>query len=561
MTNEDDPVFKIPIAYLEDKKSLKNDINSDLELTSGDNPFYQTLFDATDDFKKLTIEQQSQYFTDNKTYLKNTQDILKQGVPSIPEYKDMMEIRETLFDEDSFFSKYDYIEWQMLSFLNENPTAMQWMSVYNITSPVLSLALPLIMLVIPFFLIKLQNSEISWATYYQYLQVVLKNHSLGQIFYIGSASWDKRVMIIVSLIFYLVQVYFNFQSCVKFVTNMKVIHKNIFAIRDYLVSSITIMDDIENDWKSYTTYQPFLKRNAEIKSKAQILCKQLDKITPCKISLSKLINLGNVMSVWYTLNMNPDSREVIEYCINLNSYLSSMDSLSNKIANNSIGIAKFSDSKTKIKGVYYPHIDTTPVKNDVDLSKNIIITGPNAAGKTTILKSTMFAILTSQQFGCGYYDSAQFTPYSVLHSYINIPDTSGRDSLFQAEATRCKNILGEISSIKGRHFCIFDELFSGTNPYEAISAANAYLSYINKNKNVDYILTTHFLDLCKKLNKKKSVKNMHMFVSQKDNDFVYNYKLESGISNVKGGIKVLRDLAYPQDIINDSVKVIKKLNI
>ena len=73
MTNEDDPVFKIPIAYLEDKKSLKNDINSDLELTSGDNPFYQTLFDATDDFKKLTIEQQSQYFTDNKTYLENTQ--------------------------------------------------------------------------------------------------------------------------------------------------------------------------------------------------------------------------------------------------------------------------------------------------------------------------------------------------------------------------------------------------------------------------------------------------------------------------------------------------------
>ena len=60
----------------------------------------------------------------------------------------------------------------------------------------------------------------------------------------------------------------------------------------------------------------------------------------------------------------------------------------------------------------------------------------------------MFAILTSQQFGCGYYDSAQFTPYSVLHSYINIPDTSGRDSLFQAEATRCKNILGRFHQLK-----------------------------------------------------------------------------------------------------------------
>ena len=52
-----------------------------------------------------------------------------------------------------------------------------------------------------------------------------------------------------------------------------------------------------------------------------------------------------------------------------------------------------------------------------------------------------------------------------------------------------------------------------------------------------------------------------MFVSQKNNDFVYNYKLKSGISDVKGGIKVLRDLDYPEEIITASAKVIKKLNI
>ena len=75
------------------------------------------------------------------------------------------------------------------------------------------------------------------------------------------------------------------------------------------------------------------------------------------------------------------------------------------------------------------------------------------------------------------------------------------------------------------------------------------------------MLTTHFLDLCKKLDKSKTVKNMHMFVEQKGDDFVYNYKIKSGISEVKGGIKVLKDLAYPEQIIMDSVKVIKSLNI
>ena len=52
-----------------------------------------------------------------------------------------------------------------------------------------------------------------------------------------------------------------------------------------------------------------------------------------------------------------------------------------------------------------------------------------------------------------------------------------------------------------------------------------------------------------------------MLVEEKEDDFVYNYKIKKGISNVKGGIKVLKDLAYPEQIINESVKVIKSLKI
>ena len=79
--------------------------------------------------------------------------------------------------------------------------------------------------------------------------------------------------------------------------------------------------------------------------------------------------------------------------------------------------------------------------------------------------------------------------------------------------------------------------------------------------NVNFLLTTHFLDLCKKLSKQKNVKNMQMQVVSKDSDFEYTYKVIGGISRVKGGIKVLRDLGYPQYIIDDSSKIIKTLNI
>ena len=54
----------------------------------------------------------------------------------------------------------------------------------------------------------------------------------------------------------------------------------------------------------------------------------------------------------------------------------------------------------------------------------MIITGPNASGKTTILKSSLINILFSQQFGCGFYDSAKIKPFNNIHCYLNIPDTS-----------------------------------------------------------------------------------------------------------------------------------------
>ena len=122
MTSEEEPVFKVPIAYLDDKKILKPEIDNDLELTVGENPFYNTLFNAEDEFQKLTINQQAKYFTNNKDYLKETQSILKNGVPLAPDHTNIMEIRKMLWEEDSFLDKYDYVEWSKLRFLNENPT-------------------------------------------------------------------------------------------------------------------------------------------------------------------------------------------------------------------------------------------------------------------------------------------------------------------------------------------------------------------------------------------------------------------------------------------------------
>jgi len=181
-----------------------------------------------------------------------------------------------------------------------------------------------------------------------------------------------------------------------------------------------------------------------------------------------------------------------------------MSGISENLATGVVSYGKMSlDSKSEFKEQFYPAlVNDSPVKNSCSFNKNMIISAPNKAGKTTILKTTAINIIFTQQVGCGFYSSAVLTPYTHIHSYLNIPDTSGRDSLFQAEARRCKdilNIISDKSDNRFRHFCIFDELYSGTNPEEASKAGYAFLEYLSKRQNVNFILTTHYLSICKNI--------------------------------------------------------------
>ena len=554
--------FIIPIEFVKDKYKIKQDTSTDLELTNGENPLYQKIFNADDDFKKLIIPQQSSWYTTDVKYLIDTQKLLQNEIPDLPGHFDIMKFYSTEIKPDDFRDKYNYIGWDKLEFINKSSEALKYMSIYNISSPVLSLALPIIMMMIPFFMIRLQDNSFTWELYYKCLQQVLRNHSLGQIFYFGSASLDKKIMIVMSLLFYIVQVYFNTQSCMKFLKNMIEIHHHIFCINEYITSTITSFNHIEKHWKEYTTYHQFLDKCSDVSIKASSICKELGKISQLKLSFAKMGDVGKAMRAYYMINTDKEWKDTIKYCIYFNSYIHSMKCLKEKLGT-TLKCCRYGKTTT-FKQIVYPLIDTSEaIGNDVSLDKNIIITGPNAAGKTTIIKSVMINIILCQQYGCGYFKSAKINPYHVLSSYINIPDTSGRDSLFQAEASRCKAILDDIESDANiRHLCIFDELFSGTNPYEAISAATAYLKCIGERENIKFVLTTHFLDLCKRLDTNNNVKNMQMQVHEdKDVGFKYTYKMINGISSVKGGIKVLRDLGYPECIIKESASIIAELKL
>ena len=83
------------------------------------------------------------------------------------------------------------------------------------------------------------------------------------------------------------------------------------------------------------------------------------------------------------------------------------------------------------------------------------------------------------------------------------------------------------------------------------------MNYLAKYKGVDCLLTTHFFELCTHLEKSKHFDNYHMETIKDNADasskkFSYTYLLKKGISNVRGGVKVLEDMEYPQEIIANS---------
>lgn len=573
MTSKIDDInnyFKIPIYFNEKKIELNKNIINDLELIetidSSCNSIYTYCFDNDNDVSKKLNQQIVKYYTTDVKFIKDTQTLLKEYKPLgvkytdySTNYKNIVDIWNELKIDTGFKERYYFIEWEMLEFLNRSQWFLQFMSIYNLLSPVISLLVPIIILIIPFFMIKMNGLTITINEYIEILKVVAGQNAIGKLFVVNfnEIHGQEKIYIFISAALYLFSIYQNFMVCVRFNNNMKTIHSHFKEIRIYINHTINTMDNyliFSSKLESHKMFNKNVRENLEILKSIQ---NKIQTITEYNMfNFGKIQEIGYVFKSFYELHTDKIYDDTIMFSLGFNGYVDCIKGLQNNIIEKKINYATFiNDSKKTIfNNSYYASLkNLKPVKNTIKLKKNIIITGPNASGKTTVLKSTVINILFTQQFGCGFYESANIKPFKYLHCYLNIPDTSGRDSLFQAEARRCKEILDVIdSNKKDEHFCAFDELYSGTNPEEAEQSATAFMRYITKNRNVSCMLTTHFMKVCKRLKKLKTITNYKMITKSKEDKLIYKYLLTEGISDIKGGMMVLKQMNYPKEIIYET---------
>ena len=568
-----DTTFKLPIQYLEKDKLFElNDIISyDLELKvhsnhESKNTMYDYLFKPSHAFAKNMIPIWHQQYTTDVLYLNDTKHL----IGNIDAYQNNMKqcdyvlncdniknIWKSIKLDDYFLEKYNFLDWEMLKPFNESQSFLQSLSVIHVLSPIISFAMPVLFLIFPFILLKIQGIPITVSVYIETLKTVAKSHFIGKaISSIQDLSWDKVVYILFMFGMYVFQIYQNIMLCKRFYANIININRELIELRnyvDYTISSMESFADISSECKSYSEFHRKMNDQLDV---LRLMKQDLLLVYPFENNMQKFNEVGYMLKCYYKLYSNNDYEHCIRYTVGYHGYIDNLQGIASNLQSGIISYATFDDKNTcKFKQQYYPGLlGDEPVKNDCNFTKNMIISSPNKSGKTTILKSTALNIIFSQQIGCGFYKSATITPYTHLHSYLNIPDTSGRDSLFQAESRRCKEIIDSVklySDIKYRHFCMFDELYSGTNPAEASKAGYAFLEYLQQYSNVDFILTTHYLSICKKFKGSSNVQNYKMVVNvNPDGTFKYTYKIKKGISNLKGGVRVLKDMDYPQHIIN-----------
>lgn len=209
------------------------------------------------------------------------------------------------------------------------------------------------------------------------------------------------------------------------------------------------------------------------------------------------------------------------------------------------------------------------VKNSVQMGgsaqNNIILTGPNAGGKSTIIKSILMNVMLSQTIGLCSADSCVITPFKCITSQIHIPDCKGKESLFEAEMYRSRDNLQMLKSLAAKEFSIIamDEIFNSTNPIEGMSGAYAIAKAMAGCPTSISIITTHYIylsRLAKELPNKFANYKMNVRINKdKDNDIEYPYKMSKGVSKQYIALELLRKNGFDDEIIADALDVKAKL--
>ena len=213
-------------------------------------------------------------------------------------------------------------------------------------------------------------------------------------------------------------------------------------------------------------------------------------------------------------------------------------------------VPKFHDKKQlAFEDIYHPMIDE-PVANSLNEDKPVLLTGSNASGKSTFLKSIAInAVLAQTIYTCMAKEYK--TPfYDIYTSMALRDDLENNESYYIVEIKSLKRIIDKVK--EGRPvLCFVDEVLRGTNTVERIAASSCILRMLAQSQ-IMCFAATHDIELTHILERYFS--NYHFQEEVKDNQVIFNYILYGGRAVSRNAIKLLGVMGYDKQIIENAEK-------
>lgn len=547
--------------------NVGKDVYSDVEFfTNFSNHNSKTVFDVLHHCHLMGSSKVAKHILSNPTYnvelLQKRTSLLQNMEKTLMDtnmHDTLSKLANTEKDVLWYFEELDpniqelynmvFFRFCMFKPMNKYPLALTSYNFYRIlVSPFIGLLSPVVYFIIPYIVLSIRfKIRIPFTTY---IKLLFETVSSGDYLIMGNGNFKsfRIVSYVFSLVFYFQGIFNSFEisKTLRKITGFIVEKMN--RVIQFIQTASILTNTLWNDEFNHV----FVDMN-DLKTSGEeaAMTEKLDII-----DFSLLKNFGKQLHAYITLD-----KTVLKSILSKVYLIDSLHSFLQFKKNYLSCYCNFSDTtlpNIQVTGLYHPCISHDKVvKNDISLypKHNIIITGPNAGGKSTFIKSLIIHVLFGQTIGIVNARSSILTPYQNINTQINIPDCKGYESLFEAEMYRCKEKLDILKKSSGLSFFIMDEIFNSTNPVEGIAGAYAIAKNISNYDTCTLVFTTHYLYLTK-LEKTGRFVNYRMNIQRdEENNIHYPYLLSKGKSKQYVALELLKKNGFDEDIIHEAVHV------
>lgn len=489
---------------------------------------------------------------------------------------------ENKTDEVRMLYESAFFKLWMLAPLNGFKHALTLKNLYKIVlCPMIGILSPVVYFVIPYMVL--------WIKFglripiRMYVSLMYQSMSITDgLFQVagaggGSAKVLKYISCALSMVFYFQSIFTSVDVSTTLARVCKVLTTNMLNVRKYLAHAGRLIAAlyVQGDERSFCCSE-FAEKDAAVPpsdTSDVLLNHDIYKTPDSLFSLFTSYDVGQELRHFYHFDRASGMKT-----LKLGYFVDMVHGMATLAHGPNWCYAEFSESATPhlvCKGLWHPCIRPLDrvVFNDVVLGtdgakRNMLLTGPNAGGKSTTLKAMLVTVILCQTFGVApCCRSCRVTPFALLNSQINVPDCKGRASLFEAEMYRCKDNITLLAGIDRRSFAfsIMDEMFSSTNPVEGVSGAYSIAKKISRFENSLAVISTHYTFLCK-LAKDPEAEFMNFKIPVRivvkdsgEDDIEYPYRLVPGVSKQYIALELLRKSNFGDEIISEALRIKRQL--